>query len=105
MSVTRLVLNYLMNIDLHPVFGDKYIMWYRSYIGITMELKNRTSSATWIRSIQSFLSGRMYYFFLIRHALYILSANYLHNYIDQIRLSYLYGKILNNNICISSVVY
>lgn len=75
MSVTRLVLNYLMNIDLHPVFGDKYIMLYRSYIGITMELKNRTSSATWIRSIQSFLSGRMYYFFLIQNTLYILSAN------------------------------
>lgn len=39
MSVTRLVLNCLMNIDLYPVFGDKYIMWHRSYIGITMELK------------------------------------------------------------------
>lgn len=99
MSVTRLVPNYLMNIDLHPVFGDKYIMRYRSYIGITMELKNRTSSAAWIRSIQSFLSGRMYYFFLMRDAFYILFANYLHFYIDSlISRSYDKTAILNNNI-------
>jgi len=32
MSVTQLVPNYLMNIDLHPGFGDKYIKWRRSYI-------------------------------------------------------------------------
>jgi len=58
MSVTRLVLNCLMNIDLYPVFGDKYIMRHRSYIGITMELKKTgRHRATWIRSIQSFLSA------------------------------------------------
>lgn len=39
MSVTRLVLNCLMNIDLYPVFGNKYIVRHHSYIGITMELK------------------------------------------------------------------
>jgi len=41
MSVTPLVPNCLMNIDLHPAFGDKYVMRYRSYIGITMELKKK----------------------------------------------------------------
>lgn len=37
--------NRLMNIDLHPVFGNKHIVRHRFYIGITMESDSVMSPA------------------------------------------------------------
>lgn len=50
MSVTRLILNCLMNIDLHPVFGDKHVTWCAvlilelqwNYNGIERKNKKKT---------------------------------------------------------------
>lgn len=79
MSVTRLLPNYLMNIDLHPVFGDKY-MWHRSYI---YWYYNRIKKPDVI-DMDSFdpclLSSRTFFLFVMYNAL-LFSLRNLHIYI------------------------
>lgn len=68
-----------MNIDLYPVFGDKYIKRHRSYIGITMELK-KTGRHRQHGFVQSNHSSRPHILFF-ECALLLFSLEYLNIYI------------------------